>query len=102
IQAFAIRLAAVELERSVGFDEMIMAAHLHRTIAEVRDAEFNRRAPGVEFDFTALYFTRTGNDFIGRRLEQRRLGNRKETSLQRQSEISVLGGNRMMHRDELG
>ena len=61
VEAFAIGRAAIKLQRAVRLDEMVVAADLNRSVAEIRDGNFHRRATDVEFDLAVLDLHRTGN-----------------------------------------
>ncbi len=50
IQAHAVSRCAVEIERGVHFEEMIVAAHLHRAVAGVAHHHPRRGPAGVQFD----------------------------------------------------
>src|SRR5574340_1614109 len=47
VEPFAVRGVAIEGERAIGFDEVIVAPDLDRTIAGVRHLEADARAPLV-------------------------------------------------------
>ena len=49
IQPPAVGFGSIELQRRVGFDEVVVAADLDWAIAEVGDREFDRCAAGVQF-----------------------------------------------------
>src|SRR5687767_8548420 len=55
IQPFPVGLRAIETELRIGLNEMVMAAHLHRSIAEVGDGKADGGAAGVEFDLSRLH-----------------------------------------------
>src|SRR5437868_13968386 len=52
IEAHAAGLFAVEFQRGVGFEEMIVRADLDRTVAGVGDVKRHRLAASIEFDLT--------------------------------------------------
>src|ERR1700722_2434584 len=54
VEAHAARLLAIELERRIGLEEMIMRADLDRPVAGVGDHERHGLAAGVESDFAGL------------------------------------------------
>src|SRR5258707_11478637 len=54
VEAHAAGLFAVELQRRVGLEEMVVRADLDRTVAGVGDRQRHRLATGVEFDFAVL------------------------------------------------
>src|SRR5690606_34524860 len=51
IEMHAESSRAVEIERRIGLEEMIMAADLHRPVAGIDDLERCRAAAGMQFDF---------------------------------------------------
>src|SRR3954465_6089337 len=61
VEAHAARLLAVELQRRVGLEEMVMRADLDRPVAAVGDGERHRLAAGVEFDLAVLDEAFTGD-----------------------------------------
>ena len=50
VEPHAARLGAIEAQRRVGLEEMIMRADLDRSIARVVDAESRGGTAGIEFD----------------------------------------------------
>ena len=54
IEPHAARLLALELERRVGLEEMIVRADLDRPVAGIGDAERHPLAPGVEGNLAVL------------------------------------------------
>src|SRR6185312_10199849 len=54
VEPHAARLPAVELQRRVGLEEMIVRAHLDRPIAGVGDSQRHRLAALVELDLAVL------------------------------------------------
>src|SRR5690554_3680761 len=51
VEPHAAGLLAVEAERRVGFEEVVMRTHLDRTVTGVRHLEGDPGGAGVEFDF---------------------------------------------------
>src|ERR1051326_7116882 len=60
VEPHAARLRAVELERRLGLEEMIVRADLDRPVARIRNRDFHAAAAGVERDLAVL-----GDDFAG-------------------------------------
>src|SRR6187402_684398 len=54
IEPHAAGFLAVEFQRRVGFEKMVVRADLDRTIAAVGDGERHRLAAGIEFDLAVL------------------------------------------------
>src|SRR5260370_6481774 len=54
IEPHAARLLAVELQRRIGLEEMVVRADLDRPVAGIGDRQRHRLAAGVEFDFSVL------------------------------------------------
>src|SRR5688500_2814949 len=59
VEPAAARRVAVESKRGVRLDEVVVAAHLHRAVAEVRDFDRHRLAAGVQFDLALAHVIRT-------------------------------------------
>jgi hypothetical protein len=60
VEPEAARERTVETQRFVGLGEVVVRAHLDRTIAGVRDGDDNRRPTGVELDVAVA-----GQQFAG-------------------------------------
>ena len=60
IQAETARSRAIEIERVVGFEEVIVGTDLHRTVAGIGNVNRFRLASGVQRDRSGR-----GNDFSG-------------------------------------
>src|SRR6266852_2073111 len=60
VEPHAAGLGAVELQRRIGLEEMIMRADLDRPVARVGDRELHARPAGIENDLAVL-----GDDFAG-------------------------------------
>src|SRR5216683_2099581 len=60
VEAEAPRLVALEAERRVGLEEMVMRAHLDRPVASIGDLKLDGRTARVQFDLARL-----GDDFAG-------------------------------------
>src|SRR5579872_7115817 len=54
VEPHTARSSAVELQRRVGFEEMVMRANLDRAVAGIGDGNRRRLAPGVERDLAVL------------------------------------------------
>src|SRR5579883_2083538 len=54
VEPVPARLLALELERRIGLEEMIVRADLDRPVAGVGDVERDRLAAGIELDFAVL------------------------------------------------
>src|SRR5258705_8698639 len=54
IEPHAARFLALEFQRRIGLEEMIMRADLDRTVARIGDGERHRLAAGIEFDLAVL------------------------------------------------
>src|SRR6266446_1262387 len=54
IEPHAARLLAIEFQRRIGLEEMIMRADLDRPVAGIGDVKRNRPAPGIELDLAVL------------------------------------------------
>ena len=65
VETKASRRGTIERQRSVGFREVIMRAHLDRPVAGVCDRQPNGRPAGIELDLTVLREEFTGNHGIG-------------------------------------
>src|SRR5436309_16140862 len=50
IETTAARIVAVEGERRVGLEKMVVGANLDRPVAGVRDGERDARSPGIQLD----------------------------------------------------
>src|SRR6202011_6282436 len=61
VEAHAARLLAIEFERRVGLEEMIMRTHLNRPVAGVGHRQPHGLAPGVERDLAFFDEHLTGN-----------------------------------------
>src|SRR6185437_652481 len=61
IEPHAARLLAFELQRRIGFEEMIVRADLDRTVAGVGDRQRHGLAAGIELDLTVLDEEFTGD-----------------------------------------
>src|SRR5712671_7598923 len=61
IEPHAARLFAVEFQRRIGFEEMIVRADLDRAVAGVGDVKRHGLAAGVEFDLAVLDEEFTGD-----------------------------------------
>src|SRR5260370_15145324 len=70
VEAHAAGFLAVELQRRIGLEEMIMRADLDRPVARVDDRELPARPAGISNDLAAL-----GDDFAGDHGRRRPLGN---------------------------
>src|SRR5581483_11374846 len=81
IEAFAVRLCAVEAQFGIGFNEMIMAADLHRTVAQVGYRQTDALTPRIEFDLARLNLIRAGFDRLRFREKKRQGRHRKKTAL---------------------
>ncbi len=103
VEALAISLGAVESQRRVGFDEMVMAADLNRPVAEIGHGECDGVAAGIQFQFAFQDDASAGFKvlFVGVGLEQGHVRHRQKTAVQRQRQIAIFRGNGMMHRDQL-
>src|ERR1700677_2625017 len=60
VEPHAARLLALELQRRIGLEEMIMAADLDRAVTRIGDRERHGLAVNVEYDVA-----RFGDDFAG-------------------------------------
>ena len=54
VEAHAAGFFAVEFQRRVGFEEVVVRADLDRAVAGVGDGERHRLAAGIEFDLAVL------------------------------------------------
>src|SRR6266480_1386510 len=54
VEAHAAGFPALEFQRRVGFEEMVVRADLDRTVAGIGDRERHGLAAGIEFDFAVL------------------------------------------------
>src|SRR5712671_328024 len=63
IEPHAAGFLAVEFQRRVGFEEMVMRADLDRAIAGIGDRQRHRLAAGIEFDLTVLDEEFAGDHF---------------------------------------
>ncbi len=54
IQSHAVSGRAIEIERGIHFEEMIMAAHLHGPVATVAYYYLRRGSPGIQFHFAVV------------------------------------------------
>src|SRR5213080_5002920 len=54
VEAHAAGFLALEFQRGIGFEEMIVRADLDRTIAGVGDGQRHGLAAGIEFDLAVL------------------------------------------------
>src|SRR5260370_27527695 len=61
IEPHAARLLAVELQRRIGLEEMVVRADLDRPVAGIGDRQRHRLAAGVELDFAVLDEEFTGD-----------------------------------------
>src|SRR5579872_1864075 len=61
IEPHAARLFAIELQRRIGFEEMVMRADLNGPVSGVGDRERDRLAAGIELDLAVLDEEFTGN-----------------------------------------
>src|SRR4051812_33423791 len=60
-EAHAARLLAVEFQRGIGFEEMVVRADLDRPVAAVGDGQYYGLAAGVELDLAVLDEEFTGD-----------------------------------------
>ena len=63
VEPHAARLFAVELQRRIGFEEMIMRADLDRPISAIGNRERHGLAAGIEFDLAVLDEEFAGDHF---------------------------------------
>ena len=61
VEPHAARLLAVELQRRIGLEEMIVRADLDRPVAGIGDRQRHRLAAGIEFDLAVLDEVRRGS-----------------------------------------
>ena len=54
IEAHATSIFAIELQRRVGLEEVVMRADLDRTVAGIGDGDLHRLAASIELDLAAL------------------------------------------------
>src|SRR5215470_3477084 len=54
VEPHAARRGAIELQRGVGLEEVVVRTHLDRAVAGIGDAEGRARAAGVELDLARL------------------------------------------------
>src|SRR4030095_12617262 len=81
IEPHAARLFAVELERRIGLEKMIMRADLNRPIAGIGDRQGRGLAAGIELDLTVLDEHFTGDHETSRRSRFHLIGSCTVTSL---------------------
>src|SRR5262245_33620289 len=81
IEPHAARLFAIEFERRIGLEEMIMRADLDRPIAGVGNRQCHGLATGIELDLTLLDEHFTGNHEAPPRPRVHLIGSRTVTSL---------------------
>src|SRR6266852_3000313 len=62
VEAEAPRLVALEAERRVGLEEMVMRAHLDRPVARIGDLKLDGRTARVQFDLGRLAGDFAGSD----------------------------------------
>src|ERR1700722_10290060 len=54
VEPHAARLLAVELQRRIGLEKLVLGADLDRTVAGIGDRERHRLAAGIELDLAVL------------------------------------------------
>src|SRR5438105_292804 len=64
VQTFAVGLGAIELERGIRFDEMIMAADLDGPVTEICYGKFYVCSTCAQFDLAFLHLVSSGLNVI--------------------------------------
>mmetsp|Transcript_95716 Transcript_95716/g.270348 ORF Transcript_95716/g.270348 Transcript_95716/m.270348 type:complete len:212 (-) Transcript_95716:274-909(-) len=104
VEAEAVGLRTVELQRLVRLDKVVVRADLDGPVASVCDPELDQLPARVQLDAITL----SHHDLAGRGLvlgdlaEGRQIGLGQERALEGQGEVAVEGGDRLMHRQKLG
>ena len=98
----AVGAAAVEAQIRIGLAEVVVAADLDWTVGEVGDGEGDRRAAGIQHQLAGHGGDRTRGAVVGDvgEYSQRRHG--QEAAIERQAQVAILGGDRVVHGDQLG
>ena len=82
---------------------MIVATHLHRAVAQIRHRHLHRIATDIDVNISLSEQVRSRyrleRCLLG---ETRQFRNRQKGAIQRQREITVFGGDRMVDGDQLG
>ena len=95
-------LCAIEVEGAVRLIERIVAAHLNGTVAAVGDDEGDRCAAAVDLYLAGQRHHLAGvNVACGDDALELRHRNRQEAPIEREAEVAVLEGDRVVHRHEL-
>mmetsp|Transcript_16672 Transcript_16672/g.67230 ORF Transcript_16672/g.67230 Transcript_16672/m.67230 type:complete len:869 (-) Transcript_16672:47-2653(-) len=104
VEPLAIRGGAIEGQRAVRFDEMIVRSHLDRPVARVDDAQLYALAAGRQLDRARVgecrHGARSGLD-VGRRVAKHgEVGHGEEAPVERQGEVAIHGAQRRMYRQQ--
>ena len=107
VEAAAVGLGPVELELGVHLDEVVVRPDLDGAVAAAGDAEAHARAARVEDDAALDGHDGAGLPLelklvVGRQREGLVVGDGQKAAVERAPRIAVVGGDGVVHRDEIG